>query len=207
MGIPEGVARTGKTSPAPVAARWRVERSKSRQCHRTRGWLGRKAVEVSRVGSAKGYGIRKFPQVRRNILRLDRADSGRSDHPKHALPASPPTGPRERPHTTKRSRTATTCRRERSEPAACQTRRLASVFRAPRILARTCTSDTGLRLAAQRPEASSAISDALRNTHPRTHLAGPGLRTHTRARAHSVCSEARHNQMTKPEQTTKEMRR
>ena len=90
MDIPEGVARTGKTSPAPVSARWRVERSKSRQCHRTRGWLGRRAVEVSRVGSAKGYGIRKFPQVRRNILRLDRADSCRLDHPKHALPASPP---------------------------------------------------------------------------------------------------------------------
>ena len=204
MGIPEGVARTGKTSPAPVSARWRVERSKSRQWHRTRGWLGRRAVEVSRVGSAKGYGIRKFPQVRRNILRLDRADSCRLDHPKHALPASPPPGPRERPHTTKRSRTATTRRRERSEPVAYQAGRMAPAFPSPRIPARASTSETRFRMTAQRREASSRASDALRNPPPTNtplRTASPRALAHV----HSIRSEARHNQMTG--QTTKEMRR
>ena len=75
MGIPEGVARTGKGSPAPVAARRQVEGSKSQRCHRTRGWLGRRTVEVSRVGSVKGYVNPEFPQVRRNPLRLGRASA------------------------------------------------------------------------------------------------------------------------------------
>ena len=92
MGIAECGARTGSDWPAGVAARWLTEVSKSQQCHRTRGWLGRLAVGVSPVGSGKGYGNRNVPQVRRNQLRLDRADPGQSGRPKRPAPGRLPAG-------------------------------------------------------------------------------------------------------------------
>ena len=42
----------------------------------------------------------------------------------------------------------------------------------------------------------SVISDALRNTHPRTHLFGPGVGARTGAHVRSIRSEARHSRMT-----------
>ena len=73
-------------------------------------------------------------------------------------------------------------RRERSKPGACQARRMAAAF--PRIPARACTSETGVRLAAKRPEASAA-SDALRNPPPRNTPLRIGS-PHARARAGAV---------------------
>ena len=87
MGIPQRAKRTG-CGWAAAAARWRAGISKSQQCHRTRGWLGRRAVGATPVGSTKGYGKRNFPQVRRTQLRLGRADAAHSGCPKHP----PPTG-------------------------------------------------------------------------------------------------------------------
>ena len=62
---------------------WKVRRSrgyadisKSHQYRRTRGWLGRRAVGATPVGSTKGYGKCNFPQIRRTQLRLGRADAG-----------------------------------------------------------------------------------------------------------------------------------
>ena len=82
MGIAERTERTGSGWAAAVA-RWRAGISKSQQCHRTRGWLGRRAVGATPVGSTKGYGKRNFPQVRRTQLRLGRADAAHSGCPKH----------------------------------------------------------------------------------------------------------------------------
>ena len=92
MDIPERAARTGSGSATAGAARSRADSSKSQQCHRTGGCLGRLAVRASPVGSAQGYGNRSFPQVRRTGLRLDRADAGQSDHPKHPPPGRLPPG-------------------------------------------------------------------------------------------------------------------
>ena len=63
MGIPERAGHPGSGWPAAVTARSRAGISKSQNCHRTRGWLGRRAVGATPVGSAKGYGNRNFPEV------------------------------------------------------------------------------------------------------------------------------------------------
>ena len=63
-------------------------------------------------------------------------------------------------------------RRERREHFACQAGRLAPAFPAPPTLARACTSDTGGRLSAKRPEASSAMRFATPTVHDDSHDEG-----------------------------------
>ena len=92
MRSPHHAEGTVSRWPAAAAARSRAGISKSQNCHGTRGWLDRRAVGATPVGSNKGYGKRSFPQVRRTQLRLGRADAAHSGGPKHPPPGHAPRG-------------------------------------------------------------------------------------------------------------------